>query len=80
MEFNSSQYASWRVNNLGDWVKSYKVFDHLGSLRVEGIGVGNDVQSYYDYKPCGGLEASGTNQPFSKAKTRLGKQETPRLS
>ncbi|MCX6145986.1 MAG: hypothetical protein NTW25_01860 [Candidatus Kapabacteria bacterium] len=37
-------------------MKSYKVFDHLGSLRVEGIGVNNDMQSYYDYKPFGGLE------------------------
>ncbi|MCX6145984.1 MAG: hypothetical protein NTW25_01850 [Candidatus Kapabacteria bacterium] len=75
---NQNLNASWRVNNLGDWVKSYKVYDHLGSLRVEGIGVGNDLQSYYDYKPFGGLEDSGTKQSFSKAKTRLGYVDMPK--
>ncbi len=36
------------------------------------------MQSYNDYKPFGGLEASGTNIPFAKAKTRLGYVEMPK--
>ncbi len=60
VEFHSSQYASWRVNAQGDWVKSYKVFDHLGSLRVDGVGYGSSEQTYFDYKPFGGIEARNT--------------------
>ncbi len=59
-----------KIAKARDWVKSYKVFDHLGSLRVDGVGYGNSEQTYFDYKP------------FGKAKTRLGyveMQETPRL-
>jgi hypothetical protein len=45
---NQNVNIVWNAHNQGDLLKSYKIFDHLGTLHVEGIGVGNDLQSYYD--------------------------------